>query len=111
MGESYRQTADRVLAMLQHADGNDPSRGHLTMNNWEWPTGVALYGIYKTYQQSGDASILEYLTGWYADMLSREQQPHRNVNTVAPVLTLTCLYGETKNEAYLPVIESWIDWS
>ena len=110
MGESYRQTADRVLAMLQHADGNDPSRGHLTLNNWEWPTGVALYGIYKTYQQSGDKSILEYLSAWYEDMLSREQQPHRNVNTVAPVLTLTCLYSETKNEAYLPVIESWIDW-
>ena len=75
MGEAYRQTADRVLAMLQRADGNDPSRGHLTMNNWEWPTGVALYGIYKTWQQSGDPAILDYLKGWYGDMLSREQQP------------------------------------
>ena len=106
----YAEIADRVLGMLQRADGNDPSRGHLTMNNWEWPTGVALYGIYKTYQQSGDRKILDYLTGWYDDMLSREQKPHRNVNTVAPVLTLTCLYAETKNPAYLPVIESWIDW-
>ena len=59
MKETYRQTASRVLAMLQHADGNDPSRGHLTMSNWEWPSGVALYGIYKTYQQSGDTSILD----------------------------------------------------
>ena len=101
----YRETANRVLAMLQRADGNDPSRGHLTMNNWEWPTGVALYGIYKTYQE-----ILHYLTGWYDDMLSRKEQPHRNVNTVAPVLTLTCLYGETKNPQYLPVIESWLEW-
>ena len=107
---NYRETADQVLGMLQRADGNDPSRGHLTMNNWEWPTGVALYGIYKTYQQSGDKSILDYLTSWYDDMLSRPEKPHRNVNTVAPVLTLTCLYDETKNEAYLPVIESWIDW-
>ena len=31
------------------------------MNNWDWPTGVALYGIYKTYQQSEDKSILDYL--------------------------------------------------
>ena len=53
---------------------------------------------------------LDYLTGWYADMLHREKQPHRNVNTVAPVLALTCLYDETKNPEYLPVIESWIDW-
>ena len=106
----YKATADKVLHMLQNADGNDPSRGHLTMNNWEWPTGVALYGIYKTYQQSGDQSILDYLTSWYDDMLSRPEKPHRNVNTVAPVLTLTCLYDETKKPAYLPVIESWAEW-
>ena len=106
----YKAIADKVLNMLQNADGNDPSRGHLTMNNWEWPTGVALYGIYKTYQQSGDKAILDYLTAWYDDMLSREQKPHRNVNTVAPVLTLTCLYDETKNPAYLPEIESWAKW-
>jgi unsaturated rhamnogalacturonyl hydrolase len=109
-GMGYQEIAKRVLGMLQHADGNDPSDGHLTMDNWEWPTGVALYGIYKTYQQSGDRSILDYLTGWYDDMIHREKQPHRNVNTVAPVLTLTCLYDETKNPEYLPVIESWIDW-
>ena len=59
----YKEIADRVLNMLRHADGNDPSDGHLTMDNWEWPTGVALYGIYKTYQQSGDKAILDYLTG------------------------------------------------
>ena len=101
----YHEIADKVLDVLKRADG-----GPLTMNSWEWPTGVALYGIYKTYRQSGDRAILDYLSGWYDDMLSREQQPHRNVNTVAPVLTLTCLYEETGNAAYLPVIESWLDW-
>ena len=73
----YKALADKVLGMLQRADGNDPSRGHLTMNNWEWPTGVALYGVYKTWQQSGDRSILDYLTGWYDDMLSREHRGAR----------------------------------
>ena len=42
---TYQEIAGRVLSMLKHADGNDPSNGHLTMNHWEWPTGVALYGI------------------------------------------------------------------
>ncbi len=106
----YKQIADRVLGMLQAADGNDNSRGHLTMNNWEWPTGVALYGIYKTYQQSGDLTILDFLGGWEHDIRHRETQPHRNVYTVAPVLTLCCLYGETKNPEYLPHIESWAKW-
>lgn len=107
---NYHEIAERVLNMLKNADGNDPSHGHLTMNNWEWPTGVALYGIYKTWQQSNDPAILDYLTSWYDDMLSRPEKPHRNVNTVAPVLTLVCLYGETHNPEYLPVIDSWIDW-
>ncbi|MBQ7486748.1 MAG: glycoside hydrolase family 88 protein [Clostridia bacterium] len=107
---SYKETADRVLGMLKHADGNDPSNGHLTMNNWEWPTGVALYGIYKTYRQSGDTAILDYLTGWYDDMLGRDEKPHRNVNTVAPLLTLTCLYDETRRQDYLTEIESWLTW-
>ena len=31
----YRETANKVLNMLKHADGNDPSNGHLTMDNWE----------------------------------------------------------------------------
>ena len=44
---NYREIADRVLGMLQRADGNDPSRGHFTMNNWGWPTGVALQVLRK----------------------------------------------------------------
>ena len=101
----YHEMAAKVLAVLKRAEGDS-----FTMDNWEWPTGVALYGIYKTYRQSGDRAVLDYLIHWYDDMLSREQQPHRNVNTVAPALTLTCLYQETGNPAYLPVIKSWVDW-
>lgn len=105
----YQQLAQKVLNMLQHADGNDPSNGHLTMDNWEWPTGVALYGIYKTYQQDHNPATLQYLIDWYDDKLAN-WKPHRNVNTVAPVLTLVCLYDETHDEKYLPVINSWADW-
>ena len=100
----YKEIADRVLNMLRHADGNDPSDGHLTMDNWEWPTGVALYGIYKTWQQTGEGAILDYLSGWYEEQLAKPEKPHRNVNTVAPLLTLTCLYGETRNAKWISVL-------
>ena len=106
----YKPLMDKVLNMLQHADGNDPSDGHLTMDRWEWPTGVALYGIYKTWRQTGDEEKLNYLISWYNEQLNRPEQPHRNVNTVAPALALACLYDETKDPACLPVIEGWIDW-
>lgn len=105
----YSAIANKVLDVLKTERENDPSDGHLTMDNWEWPTGVALYGIYKTYQQTGDRAILDYLTAWYDRCLAMEP-PHRNVNTVAPMLALTCLYAETLNPAYLPVIESWAGW-
>ena len=38
----YTELANRVLSMLKTEHGDDPSNGHLTMDNWEWPTGVAL---------------------------------------------------------------------
>jgi unsaturated rhamnogalacturonyl hydrolase len=96
--------------MLREERAEGASAGHLSMENWEWPTGVALYGIYKTFEITGDEAVLAYLTDWYARWLNHEPAPHRNVNTVAPMLALTCLYQQTQNPAYLPHIESWAHW-
>ncbi len=101
--------SERVLGMLQKEHPDDNSAGHLTMDNWEWPTGVALYGIFKTYALLGRPEVLDYLTAWYDRRLSMDA-PHRNVNTVGPMLALTCLYEKTRNPAYLPHIESWAHW-
>lgn len=49
------------------------------------------------------------LIDWYDRQLQKEP-PHRNVNTVAPMLTMVCLYEENKNPVYLEHIESWINW-
>ncbi len=106
----YKLLADKVLDVLRNADENDGFGGRLNMKSWDWPTGVALYGIYKTWQMSGDKKILDYLVSWYDDMLPRDGETHRNVNSVCPCLTLTCLYQETKDARYLPVIEKWLDW-
>lgn len=98
-----------VLERLRGEQGDDQGQGHLGMDNWDWPSGVALYGIWKTYEQSGDDETLSYLRKWYGEQLDR-QPPHRNVNTVAPMLTLTCLYERLKEPAWLPHIISWADW-
>ena len=109
MGYNYEELAQRVLNMLKRPDTENVSKGHLTMDNWEWPTGVALYGIWKTYVRTGDGEILKYLEDWYAHRFTLEA-PHRNVNTVAPMLALTCMYEKTHNEDYLPRIVSWAEW-
>ncbi|MDD3334788.1 MAG: glycoside hydrolase family 88 protein [Eubacteriales bacterium] len=103
------ELAQRVLKVLQQPVTDDNLKGHLSMDNWEWPSGVALYGIFKTYESTGDEEILAYLKAWYARELAKTP-PHRNVNTVAPMLTLSCLYQVTGDESYLPHIESWADW-
>ena len=109
MAMNYENIANLVLERLKLPDTEDVSRGHLTMDNWEWPTGVALYGVWKTYKKTGDKNILDYLESWYARRFTMEK-PHRNVNTVAPMLALTFMYEETKNEEYLPHILSWAEW-
>lgn len=78
----------------------------ISMDAWEWPQGVALFAMYQYYRESGDVSILEYLKEWYAKQISRGL-PEQNINTTCPMLTLACLYEETGNTAYLPVLEQW----
>jgi unsaturated rhamnogalacturonyl hydrolase len=95
--------------LRKDARETEANAGHLTMDNWEWPTGVALYGIWKTYERTGDPSMLDYMKQWYARMLARPV-PHRNVNSVCPMLALTCMYDRERDPQWLPHIESWAEW-
>lgn len=107
--KEMKQLADKVLDVLRKPVVDKDGRSHLTMDRWEWPSGVALYGIYKTYEKTGDEDTLNYLIDWFNREL-KKPAPHRNVNTVGPMLTLVCLYETTKNEEYLPHILSWAQW-
>ena len=109
MADMMTELMKSVLERLQKGQGEDRNQGHLGMDDWDWPSGVALYGLWKTYEQSGDDETLSYLQGWYGRQLDR-QPPHRNVNTVAPMLALTCLYERVKRPSWLPHIISWADW-
>lgn len=103
----YLAIASKVLGMLANANGE--AGDHLTMDNWEWPTGVALYGIWKVYKKTGDSEYIEFLKQWYDKKLS-EALPHRDVNTVAPVLALSCLYEETGDPKLKDVMLDWGGW-
>lgn len=78
----------------------------ISMDAWEWPQGVALFAMYQYYRESGDDGIRDYLLAWFDRQLQRGL-PEQNINTTCPMLTLACLYEETKKEAYLPVLEDW----
>lgn len=76
---------------------------------WNWPQGVGLYGIYKNYKITGNVRALEIVENWFTQRLA-EGTPPKNVNTMAPLLTLAYLYEDTKNAQYVPYLEQWAEW-
>ncbi len=78
---------------------------------WEWTHGVGLYGIYQYYQQTGDIedAWISSIAG-FADRFA-EGATTKNVNTMAPFLTLAYRFEETGRMAYLPWLESWAEWA
>lgn len=79
-------------------------------NGWEWTHGVGLYGIWQYYQQTGDIAMRDIIDSWFADRFA-EGATTKNVNTMAPFLTLAYRYEETGNAAYLPWLDSWAEWA
>ena len=58
---------------------------------WEWTQGVGLYGLWKLFEKSHDERCLNMLIEYY-DARIAEGLPGKNINTMAPILTLGYLY-------------------
>jgi len=56
-------------------------------NVWNWPQGVGIYGIYKFWLVTKNDKALTIVTDWF-DARLNEGVPSKNVNTMAPILTL-----------------------
>ncbi|MBK9159904.1 MAG: glycoside hydrolase family 88 protein [Micropruina sp.] len=76
---------------------------------WEWTHGIGLYGIWQYYDQTGDAAMRDIIDAWFAARLA--QGTTKNVNTMAPFLTLACRYEETGDRTMLPWLDSWAEWA
>ena len=78
-------------------------------HGFEWTQGVGLYGIYKVWELSGDAKAWDIMTSWF-EARFEEGMPSRNINTVAPFLTLACLFERNGKRSYLPYLDTWGEW-
>ena len=76
---------------------------------WGWPQGVGLYGIWKNYEITGNPKALKTVADWFDQALTRGT-PGKNVNSVAPILTLAFLYERTGEPSYLPYLKQWGAW-
>ena len=76
---------------------------------WEWTHGVGLYGLLKFWQMTGDARTLGIIRDWFDARLA-EGTPTKNINTVAPFLTLANLYAVDRNPVWEPYLDTWAEW-
>lgn len=76
---------------------------------WNWPQGVGLYGIYKYWEMTNDANAWKIVTEWFEKQFVIGAPP-KNVNTMAPLLTMAFLYERTNDPRYLPYLETWAEW-
>lgn len=78
-------------------------------NDWEWTHGIGLYGLYRLYEQTGDAAVLQIMLDWFANRFEAGT-PTNNINTVSPFLTLAYLYEHTGDATFLPYLDTWAEW-
>jgi unsaturated rhamnogalacturonyl hydrolase len=76
---------------------------------WEWTHGIGLYGIWQYYDQTGDEAMRDIIDSWFAARLA--EGTTKNVNTMAPFLTLAHRYEESRDRTLLPWLESWAEWA
>ena len=82
---------------------------NMNMKLFDWSPGVALYGMYKVYEKTGDKKYLNFLTGW-AEQHLKDVYSKKTVNSTAPLLTILELYKINKNEEYLNVCKDIAEW-
>lgn len=76
---------------------------------WEWTQGVGLFGFWKYYERYRDRKYLDILEQYYERQFEIGL-PSKNVNTVTPLLALSCYANTTQKEAYLKVCDEWAEW-
>jgi unsaturated rhamnogalacturonyl hydrolase len=97
-----------VFDRMVNANGAN-SNTHMDFDTWEWPVGVAMFGLYKYYKGTGNDQYIKLMLDWYERHIAKGLPP-KNVNSVAPLLTLIHLYEETRNKAHLELCEEWAAW-
>ncbi|MFC5470947.1 glycoside hydrolase family 105 protein [Cohnella suwonensis] len=76
---------------------------------WDWPGGVAYYGVSRAFEVTGEKAYLERMAAW-CDEYIEVGLPGWTVNTCAMGHMLITLYEQTQDQKYLDIILSKIDY-
>lgn len=69
---------------------------------WDWPCGVAFYGICRAWEETGNEEYLDYLTAWVDEYLELGLPP-LTVNAVSMGHAMITLHEATGREKYLDI--------
>ena len=83
-------------------------KGSKYMDLWEWPQGVALFGLYLYYKETGDKKYFDMIVDYFEKHF-KKGLPEKNVNTMCPMLTLTYVNEETGEARYLDLCKEWLN--
>lgn len=81
---------------------------YISFDSWEWPQGVALYGLVRLWQFTKRDDLRQLLENWYSKHIAAGL-PEININTTAPMLALSVLWKETRSPQWQPVMNDWAD--
>ena len=86
------KVADRMAFVKDESWG-------MNIEKFDWTPGVGLYGIWHTYEATGDEKYLTFLKEW-AERHLKEAKDKLTVNSTAPLLTIEKLYEVTGEKKY-----------
>lgn len=78
--------------------------------DWNWAQGVALYGLYKYAKVMKSESAYAEIEEWFDELLQQEVK-EKNINFMAPILTLAFVYEENHDESLVNHLRTWGDWA
>ncbi len=110
--QQIREKAQMIINGISSTDAEvfTSREGKHYMDNWDWFQGVALFGLYEFYRDTGDEGALNYLIKWFDEHIEAGL-PEKNINSMCPLLTLSYLYEITRKESYMDLCKEWADYA
>ncbi len=79
------------------------------IEEWDWPQGIGLYGLYKLQNFYGDGRYMDFFRNWIENNLE-VGLPVKNVNTTVPYLVIACLLDQLDDPKYEKMCLEHADW-
>ncbi len=108
----YSDVIDRVINKMYNIKtvyDTNVEVGTNYMDIWEWPQGVGLFGLYLYYKETNEKKYFDMIVDYFEKHI-KKGLPVKNVNTMCPMLALTYVYEETKEDRYLKLCKEWLGY-